>query len=1005
MALLGGIASFAMLAAAFSAFPVLADTGALPDVGAVDIAQTVFTGETFSAPDASITYGGKTEEASAKLIYPSGKAKPAESCLLNEAGLYTVEYTATFDGFPVQESRTFIAVQHLYESDGKIKPYFGAPKDVPERPGIIVTLGKGETFKYNRIIDFNELTSAEQLINMYVLPQTLGAVDARQIIYTFTDTEDESNTLTITQQAHSTLDDWAIIQTYLRAGATGQPQSGWEWNGGPLHSGDKWGTSVKFSMHGLPDTGTYKSQTLNFQMDYENLRLMTNYGTQEIIRFNDPEVFDTLWDGFEKGTAYLSITCGQFNNTDTTFVLTEVAGQTISDGDTVMIHDETPPEIFIEETEEEIPSALVGSPYKLYEAFVSDDMDKAPRLTRRVFVNYGSSMQAEYDVVDGAFVPDRAGLYTVEYKAVDYYGNETVKTMSIVAGERKIPFRVAVGEGEKSCLAGEEYTVADYEVTGAIGSYDVEVTASCEIDGEEHIYPVINGVFRPEYAGEYTVRYTVYDYVGSTSAEYKFTVEKGNVVKILEDADLPDYMLVGATYRLPSLEGVDYSEGSPLAITAETQCDGPATLNGNSLSVTGAGEITVTYMVRSGGAEDSISYKILAIDAGYGSAYRMQSYFYGEGVEMSASSGYVQADVAANAEIDFIKEIDANFQLIFSVDPLKKAFERLEITVCDAKNAEEKIELVFFRNSTGTAYVSVNGGKNMLTEGSWNGDGISWDVSYNACLRNLKIGSYVNMTLDEDVTFSSGQVRIRFALEEVSGPSALRIERLNNQAFSDASRDVVRPQISLLGNIEAEYSVDSKVTIPVAVATDVLDPTVSFSLSATAPDGKALWTDSGRELTLADPSQEYIFTASMYGQYNFTLTATDTSGRKQTTLYAINVTDTTLPVISLQGGLPLMAEVGQRIALPKAEVSDDSGASLAYYIYYIYVTRPDGVLMSLSTHVTDEDGQWLYNEDGTPVLGYYDGFVPSAAGIWIVRYYATDSSGNTAILTYEITVE
>lgn len=1001
IALLSCVASCAMLAAAFSVFPALADTDTLPDVEEAKIASTVFTGESFTAPDASITYDGKTEKAEAKLIYPSGKMKGADSCLLDEPGLYTVEYTADFDGFPVQESRTFTAVQHLYESDGEIKPCFGAPSDVPDRSGIIVTLGKGETFRYNRIIDFNELTSADSLIEMYVLPQTLGTADARQIIYTFTDTEDENNVLTITQQAHSTLDDWAVRQTYIRAGATGQPQSGWEWTGGPLHSGDKWGTSVKFSMHGLPETGTYKTQTLNFQMDYENLSLMTNYGTREIVRFDDPEVFDTLWNGFEKGTAYLSITCGQFNSPDMTFVLTNVAGQTISDGDTVMIRDETPPEIFIEETEDEIPPALVGSPYKLYEASALDEIDKNPLLTRRVFVNYGSSSQAEYDILDGAFVPDRAGSYTVEYKAVDYYGNTAVKTMTVIAGEREIPLSVSVLPGENTAVIGEEFTVAGYEVTGAISEYEVEIEASCEVAGESHRYSLTDGKFRPEYAGEYTIRYTVYDYVGSASAEYTLTVKRENVVKILESADLPDYMIVGATYRLPALKGVDYSDGTPRTVSAEIGASGAATLVGNNLSVEKSGEITITYTVRSGDAEDNISYKVPAIDVGYGSSYRMQNYFYGKGVTMSAALGYVQADVAADAEIDFIKELDHNFQAVFSIDPLKKSFGRLRLTVFDAENAGERIELVFFRNATGTAYVSINGGKNMLTEGSWNGDGISWNVSYDSAVRNLKIGSYVNMTLEEGFSFSSGQVRIRFALEEVSGPSALRIERLNNQAFSDASRDVVRPEISLLGVVAAEYSIGDSVKVPAAIATDVLDPAVSFSLSAKAPDGTVLWTDSGRELTLADPSNEYVFTASMYGQYSFELTAKDTSGRREVFRYTVNVTDTTLPNISLKGGIPSTSEVGQRIALPEATITDDSGIPVTYYVYVI---RPDGVLLSLFTHATDKDGNWMYNEDGTPILDYYDGFVPESAGIWTVRYYAADGSGNTALLACEITV-
>lgn len=1001
-AFLSGAAALSLFAAAFSALPAAADDS-LPDVSDAEIAQTVFTGERFDAPDASITYRGKTAEASARLLYPSGKATAAENCLLDEAGMYTVEYTAVFDGFPVQEERTFVAVQHLFESDGDTAPYYGAPEDVPDRPGIVVTLGKGETFRYNRMIDFREMTAQDMLIEMYVLPEKLGTADARQIIYTFTDTENENNVLTITQQAHYTQDDWAIRQTYLRAGATGQPESGWEWTGGPLHSGDKWGTCVQFSMHGQPASGSYKTQNLNFSIDYENLRMMTNYGSQEIIDLNDPAVFDTLWEGFEKGTAYLSVTCGQFNSSDTTFVLTNVGGQPISDGNTVAVRDDEAPVLTVEKPEQETPQAVVGSPYKLYGATAADNMDKSPDVTCRVFVNYGSNMQAEYDVADGAFTPDRAGIYTVEYTAVDYFGNKAVETIQITAGERPELLTISVSDTGAEGVAGELFTVADYSVDGTIGNWEVAIEASVEADGETYVYEVTDGQFRPEYAGEYTVRYTVSDYIGSASCEYKVKVEAGSVVKMLAEADLPDYMLVGATYRLPAVDGVDYSGGKPAPLPSEIEVSGArADFSGNSLTPAEAGLITVSYVVRSGGAEDRREYTVRAVDAGYGGSYRMQDYFYGDGVTMSAATGYVEAATSADARIDFIKTVAAGFQLTFSVDPLRKAFERLTVTVCDSVEPDRKIELVFYRNRTGMAYVSVNGGQNRLTEGSWNGDGVSWDVLYDASLNTLSIGSYVRMEMPDDFSFPSGLVYVSFGMKEVSGPSAIRFERVNNQALNDSARDVVRPQISVLGSVNADYTMGEKVELPAAAAADVLDPSVNFSLTVSAPDGSAVWTDSGRELRNVDPMQSYVFTASQYGQYVVELTATDGANRRQVTRYTVNVTDKTLPEIALHGNLPTAGKAGEGIALPGASVTDDSGAAMAYCVYLV---RPDGVQISLFSFVRDDRGEIVYNEDGTPQIEYYDGFVPGAAGKWTVIYYAADGSGNTAIRTFEISVE
>ena len=968
------------------------------EVSRAEISAEYWTGEYFTAPEATVSYKDKALKATAELVYPSGKTKIASSCLLDEAGLYTVVYTGVYNGFSVQETREFKAVRHLYESDGKVKPTFGAPTDVPDRHGIMVRLKKGETFKYNRVIDFNSLTAADSLIKLYVTPKNVGKADARQIIYKFTDTEDENNVLTITQQSHSAYVDWAMQYSYVRAGATGQPQSGWE--GSKLHSGDKWGTPVVFSLNGTPASGNYKTQTFALQFDYRNLTLKTNNGNTTVICLKDPAAFDLFWTGFKKGTAYLSISCGLYNENSSNFVITDIAGQPLSEGDTVKITDETAPEIIVDC--DEVPAAVVGAPYRLFDFTAVDDADKRLKLDRRVFMNYGSNTQSECETENGFFVPARAGEYVIEYTATDGFGNKAVKLITVIAKPRDREFLLELDKTLKTVKTGEYVRLNDYSVVGAIGGYEVSAKASCTYNGKTYDADVTGGGFRPEYDGEWTITVTATDYISSVSNSYKIIAERGNAIEILEEAVLPEYMIKGATYKLPEIHATDYSGGSPVPTkTAIRSASGSVT--GRFFVPETAGDGVISYYVEKNGAKAEKNYTVKIIDVGYGDKLRMQNYFYGDKVTTSAHSGHVEISASENAVFDFIKSVDRSFELTLSVNPLKRSFERLKITVADENGTGEEISLIFHKNKAGyRSGVSVNGGAIQQTEGSFTEESSSWQIAYDASSEELKVGAYVKQSLKGKNLFPSGKVKISFEFDGVTGESAVRVEKVNNQAVSDSVRDVVRPQISLLGSLNACYSVGDTVVLPLAVVADVLDPTVALSISGTDPSGNAVWSETGVELNLADGSRAYAFKVEKRGQYNFTVTATDTSNRRQFTYYAVNVTDVIAPEIIMNGKMPAEAKVGEKISVPKFSATDDS---LEPITVFTYLTRPDGVMVLLYTQEKDKDGKRLYNDDGTPKITYYHGFTANVAGDYTVYAYATDKSGNVTLKSWLITVK
>lgn len=173
------LSAAAVFGTAFGAMTGAFAADSAPAVAEAEVADTYFTGTAFTPPAAVISYGGETKEAErTTLLYPSGGARSASSYTLDEAGMYTLVYSADFGGVPVEERRTFVAVQHLFEVNGSGSAYYGTDERVPGRPGIVAELRRGDSFEFNRIIDFNELNAEDGFIDLYVIPEEEGAADA-----------------------------------------------------------------------------------------------------------------------------------------------------------------------------------------------------------------------------------------------------------------------------------------------------------------------------------------------------------------------------------------------------------------------------------------------------------------------------------------------------------------------------------------------------------------------------------------------------------------------------------------------------------------------------------------------------------------------------------------------------------------------------------------------------------------------------------------------------------
>ena len=113
------------------------------------------------------------------------------------------------------------------------------------------------------------------------------------------------------------------------------------------------------------------------------------------------------------------------------------------------------------------------------------------------------------------------------------------------------------------------------------------------------------------------------------------------------------------------------------------------------------------------------------------------------------------------------------------------------------------------------------------------------------------------------------------------------------------------------------------------------------------------------------------------GEYEIVYNVTYAGASQEYTL-ALSVEDTTKPVISLYETYEEQATVGDKIAIRYADVTDKSAYSLLVSVTYNNVTKVE------------------INEDNE--------FVADKAGTYVIKYSATDVSGNTDSVEFTITV-
>ena len=498
------------------------------------------------------------------------------------------------------------------------------------------------------------------------------------------------------------------------------------------------------------------------------------------------------------------------------------------------------------------------------------------------------------------------GPYTVTYDVTDSSGNGAVQvTRAVNVVDTTPPVITLLGTSPVDVEFGSVY--ADAGAT-ASDNVDGDLTASIVTAN-----PVDTGVLGP-----YTVTYDVTDSSGNAAVRVTHAV---NVV----DTTPPVIALLGAS-------PVDVEFGSVYAdagATATDNVDGDLTasiVTVNPVNTSALGTYTVTYDVTdsSGNAAGQVTRTVNVVDTTAPVITLL-------GVSpVDVEFGSVYADAGATASDNVDGDLTAS---IVTVNPVNTGAlgpytVTYDVTDSSGNAAVQVTRTVNVVDTTppvitllGASPVDVEFGSVYTDAGATASDNVDGDLTATIVTANpVDTGALGTYTVTYDVTDSSGN-------------AAVQVTRAVNVV------DTTPPVIALLGASPVDVEFGSVYADAGATASDNLDGDLTASIVTANP------VDTGA-----------------LGTYTVTYDVTDSSGNAAVQVTrAVNVVDTTPPVITLLGTSPVDVEFGSVYADAGATASDNVDGDLTASIVTV-------------------------NPVNTSALGPYT-----------VTYDVTDSSGNAAV--------
>lgn len=977
----------------------------------VSIAEVYRLGESFTVP--SRTVDGIV--ATSTVVLPDGNATRSTSLKLDQVGEYCVCYSAEKDGKVYSASQKFSVRQPLVSANkeettyktayGNFAAYGVADGDGKPRwkEPLCVTLASNDRVTFNQYIDFSELTKEDPIIEFYIDPDTRGVAAFDIFYFQFTDVLNPDVYFTVRYQRYINYPGSAY------ASARGNNQvvwAGYESNTGKWHINDVFGEPVNCMLTAqhynwdnhcaVDDSSDHYPIALSYdagtrQLFTWNTTLSSTSWYKYITDLDDPTIYEDLWTGFPSGKAYMTIYGSAWNTGSANIHIKNIYGY--GDLDNAWekdVNDDVAPQLTVD-----LPSAMpegrIGGTYTIPQATALDIYSGVCKVDTEVTYGDGFSVFVQ----DGKFITDKPGVYQIKYTTKDAYGNSAEKTVNIHAGNAVDEIAINLPQEKVTDASLGQYVAvpAPTSITGGRGNCSYTVIAK---NGQTEI-DVSNGGFYPEIAGNWTIEYTATDFTGDTEkVSYNLSVSVGNKPMLVDVITLPKYYLSSMTYQLPLVYANDYTSGKLERLVMDVEVT-----DANGTNIYKAGDKFVPQVDNQGDsvqikfkskgevlAEYSIPSVLAYVSDGRYSDLQIQNYFVGEGFTIDKKHSahdtpgiFVESNGSYSWE--FAKDIASDgFAFTFGTLENLGAFSSIKFTLEDAENAN--IAVSFSIVKSGDTYVAKDNQGNVVCDLVYNFNSGSADqtVSFDGTKFKVNKSPFTSEFTDFGEKFDGFTAgKIYFKMQVTSAVATTVIAReLNGYVFSSAKTDRIPPQIVVLGNYGGSYEQHSIYTVSSALANDVLDPNVTFTVTVTDPQGNFVTAQDGTVLDKVSPDKTYQIQLEKFGQYTVSYSAKD-SGSSSNFSYKINILDGTAPEFHFEKGFRTTAKVGEVYYIPSYTLSDDISQADAVKSYKMIV-NPNGAIV----YVT-----------GNAVKLEY-------AGEYQVRLVAYDEAGNAKFVTVTVTV-
>lgn len=880
-------------------------------------------------------------------------------------------------------------------SDEQSSVSYGAFDGAPLAEGVKVELAEGDELKYNRPINVSSLRG-DALVDICVVPEEVGNRDVSSLQVILTDVYDETNQVII--DIHDMT--FADRMAYAHAKAKNQDFVGLE-NGLTYWRNSSYGQWCYMSFAGDSQWVQIDSPEKNrISLAYNDETKQVNFYQYSLdtvfADFDDPNYYTELWDGFTTGDVLLSVKCGNYSTATAKFVMMGVVGHDITPA---TFSDKEAPVISIAAEEDldeaNVPKAVIGKPYPIFDTLVMDSCDGYLNTTARVYQNYYMVKRTAVTVNQQAFVPLEEDVYYIEYTATDSFGNVSKKVVEVEAVEETAALDVTFAEAATTGTVGVEFVLPEYAYQGGTGK--LAVTETVTVAGKE--YPIhkdeISGekTIRPYEAGTYKYNVTVTDRVGQTTTEsYEIVVTASDAAVFIEPASLPKYFIVGETYNLPVIPAYDFTSGTQKEVATkiyEVIGSNEKEIVGGVYTPTTAGAATIVYKAMNGTVASSIDYDAQIVDTSNGKGgIALNKFFYTED-EMTietSSNGTTLSTTSGTNRADFINPLSIvtnSFEI--SVPDGETGFLKLNVYFTNYYDTDQVLKYTFENRGGGAVMFYLNDDRTAGRTLTWKLNGLNNEVKMDWTNKLLfpdatsgiqvKVNKYMNgEAVDFDLLKGIGYMSIE--IEEASSKSTVSIRSICGEMMRENTKDTQLPSVYLPYQQLGSFVINETFTILPALAIDVLDPTIQSYLTVKGPDGKTATSKNNVLLDKVPVDQVYEFELNQYGVYRVIYYAADGTGNANTTSGLIlEVVDQIAPEMTIECAVATRIELGQAIYIPTMTAVDNVDETNVKTLVQIIATS----------------GEVYDFSDGS-----YNGFKPAETGVYYLRYTAMDSAGNIA---------